>query len=693
VEIKLYKLNWRGWWQKGSEDLTSYLSSRHRSEIKKDTVKVVKGKGGWKLRIKYPQWGRYLIRARDLEQGHATGRIVYIDWPGWAGRGQKDMPGGATVLSFTADKAEYKVGETVILTIPTSKKGRGLVSIESGSRTIQTHWINASQKQTKFQFTATEEMTPNVYANVTLIQPHMQAENDLPIRLYGVIPIKVFDPQTRLKPLIESKDVFEPLAKSEIIVKEEQGRPMTYTLAVVDEGLLDLTRFKTPDLWEHFYRREALGVRTWDVYEYVVGAYGGNLERLLSIGGDGAEEPKAQSKANRFPPVVRFIGPVNLKKGARNRHVIDMPQYVGSVRVMVVAGRQGAYGTAEKAVPVRKPLMILATLPRVLGPQEEVELPVSVFALEKKIKKVKVSVGTNRMVKVFDQMIKEVILKEPGDTVINFKIMAGQATGIARVDVTARGGGERVAQKIEIDVRNPNQAVVDVYEKILEANKKWLVNFAFPGIPGTNRAVLEVSRIPPLNLEGRLDYLIRYPHGCVEQTISSAFPQLCLNKLVDLDDAQKQRVENNITTGITRISTFQNAGGGFGYWPNDSRGNEWSTNYAGHFLLEAKRLGYALPRGIKSQWIKYQRSMARSWSDRGTRSDLMQAYRLYTLALAKSAEMGAMNRLREIKNLSNTARWRLAAAYELSGQSQAAQAVIRNAIQRAFKYLRIGHTG
>src|SRR5690606_3075615 len=215
--------------------------------------------------------------------------------------------------------------------------------------------------------------------------------NDLPIRMYGVIPLAVEDQRTILQPVIGLPAVLRPEASARITVSEEHGRPMTYTVAIVDEGLLALTRFDTPDPHRAFYAREALGVKTWDLYDQVLGAWGGDLERILSIGGDAdAERNIYPAKANRFESVVRFLGPFTLPAGAKNTHEFTLPQYVGSVRAMVVAGQEKAYGFAEKAVPVKKPLMLLASAPRIVGPQETFQVPLTVFSMEKGIRDVTV---------------------------------------------------------------------------------------------------------------------------------------------------------------------------------------------------------------------------------------------------------------------------------------------------------------
>jgi len=128
--------------------------------------------------------------------GHSTGKIIYVDWPGWAGRPMRDNPEAASMLTFNSDKQKYTVGETAEITVPTGGKGLALFTVESGSHILLKVWLNVTGKEIRHKFVVTPEMSPNVYACVTLIQPHANSENDMPMRLYGVIPIFVEDPQT-----------------------------------------------------------------------------------------------------------------------------------------------------------------------------------------------------------------------------------------------------------------------------------------------------------------------------------------------------------------------------------------------------------------------------------------------------------------------------------------------------------------
>lgn len=679
IEIEFYKVEWKWWWDKSEDNLTNYNSAEYNRTVQRDTIITTNGTGNWTLRLNYPNWGRYILKATDLASGHSTGKVFYMDWPGWAGRAQKDMGSSATMLSFTSDKEKYIVGEEAVLTIPMGKNGRALISLESGTKVLKTYWLEGKEGETLFHIPVTPDMAPNVYVNVTLLQPHAQTVNDLPIRMYGVIPIQVENPNTHLNPIIKMNDVLRPLENVNITVKEEHGKAMTYTIAVVDEGLLDLTRFKTPDPWNAFYAREAHGVKTWDMFDEVIGAWGAKLERILAIGGDeGINKPKEGNKANRFKPVVKFMGPFHLQNGETQSHKFMMPQYVGAVRTMVIAGEDAAYGFAEKSTPVRKPLMVLATLPRVLAPGESVDLPVTLFAMENNIKDVKVEIKANNLFTVEGENTKSIKFSEPGDEVLNFKLKVKDAIGVAQVKIIATSGKERTETSVELNVRNPNPRVVEVIDTILEAGQSWKPNYKTVGIAGTNSMMLETSTIPSLNLGKRLNELIHYPYGCVEQTTSSVFPQLYLSDLLDLPPAKKAEIEKHIKSGIERLKLFQLPSGALSYWPGENEVNEWGTNYAGHFMIEAELKGFSIPQGFLEQWKKYQRNKASTWSSSNDETAVTQAYRLYTLALGKSPDLGSMNRMKETKNLPPLALWKLAASYQLAGQPEVANQLTTN---------------
>jgi len=672
----IYRLGWRWWWDNSRNRLSQYNTSNYKKAV--TTFDVVSRADGASFDFKPKEWGRYLIRICDTESGHCSGKITYAGYP----YGSDDGNDYATMLSLSADKEEYKTGEEIKITFPSAAAGRALVSIENGAKVLQTYWVNTEANQTAFSFYAEPNMSPTIYANVTYIQPHANVENDLPIRMYGIVPINVYDANTRLSPEIATADSFQPEEKVSIQISEKDGRAMTYTLAIVDEGLLDLTRFKTPNLWEEFYAREALGVKSWDIYDYVMGSFGGQIEKIVSIGGDEELNPDdKKNKANRFEPVVQHFGPYYLKPGNKKTHEFVMPNYIGSVRVMAVAAHEGAYGSTEVTKPVKKPLMLLTTLPRVLSPTESMQVPVSIFAMENKIKKVKVTIEDKAGIVRFPKGNSQTItFSEIGEKMAYFDMEVTDKIGVSEFNITAESAGQRASQQIEIQIDNPNEFISEVEGDILNAGANWSHTISAIGMPGTNDAVLEVSNVPPLNLDKRLKYLLRYPHGCLEQTVSAAFPLLYLDRFVTLSEEQKKDRKYYIDEAIGKLSSFAKSNGAFAYWPG-SYINYWANSYAGNFIIEAQKLGFAVPKSLLSKWLTYQKNSVNQYqlnSENYGNNNLTQAYRLYTLAIAGQPALGAMNRLRQIKTLDQTSNWRLAAAYAAANRPEVAKDILKN---------------
>lgn len=680
LKVKVFKIEWRWWWNRGYDNLSRYENATVHRPFKELTVTTgADGKGNFNINIPDDDGGRFLIRVFDEVSGHATGRTAYF-YRNWWRRPASGDTESSKILIFASDKEKYKLGENAVVTFPSDKGGRALLSIENGSEVLATQWIETSAKETTASIPITPEMAPNAYINISLLQPHGQVPNDLPIRLYGVVPILVENPATFLDPRLQMPDVLEPEKTFKVLVSEANNKPMTYTIAMVDDGLLDLTRFKTPDIHSSFYARQALGVKTFDIFDDVMGAYSVSVDNIYAIGGGGIAEGAKNRKAQRFKPVVTYLGPFYLEAGKKASHEIKMPNYVGSVRTMLIAGNtKSAYGNVEKTTPVRKPLMVLTSIPRKLSPGETVTIPVTVFAMEKKVKNVKVSIDAGKALVPIGATSKNITFNAIGEQIVNFDFKVNPTKAFQTIKVTASGAGENASSETEIDVENPNPITTKSSLYTINENLSQIIDFSTFGTSGTNSAFIEFSSLPPMDFSKRMEYLVRYPHGCVEQTTSAAFPQLYLADVMDITFDKKKEIEKNIKGAIKKLNDFQAPNGGLSYWPGYGYADDWGSSYAGHFLLEAKQKGYELPLTFLSNWLHYQKSASKQWSNKTTRynDDISQAYRLYTLALAQQPELAAMNRLRETKNLSNEAKWRLAAAYALVGKKEIAKGLTK----------------
>ena len=656
IEYVVYKTGWNWWWDNPGGELDSYVNGKSVTRIASGTLTSGAQDASFNLRVNYPEWGRYLILAKDRTSGHVSGTFVTLDWPEYRGRAGRQDPEALTMLTFSTDKPSYQVGEKATVYIPAAKGGQALVSLENAGGVLQREWVSLSDKDTPYQFTIEPGMAPNIYVHVTLLQPYGATQNDLPLRMYGVQRVKVENPASHLEPVITLPQVLHPDEEFTVKVAEKSGKPMTYTLAIVDEGLLDLTAFKTPNPWDYMYRSEALGVKTWDLYDQVVGAFSGKFSPIASIGGDQDNVVSAR-KDNRFNPVVLFLQPRTADKGG-DVLKLKLPTYVGSVRVMVVAGHEGAFGSAEKTVPVQNPLMVVTTLPRVLGIDEQCQIPVNVFAMEDGVKEANVSVKVDGPVKLEGAASQKLSFAAKGDRLVKFALRATGEEGVAHITVEAAGSGHKASETIALTVQNPQPEIVKVTRFTLK--------------PGESRSVesglLQLAGFPGPDAHAWYVNMRDYRYECGEQLSSRGLTLVSLLPLLPDEDAENARLL--IPSLINKLYARQNADGGFAYW-SGGKSDTWVSSMAGHFLTEASKAGFEVNSGVVKNWKAYQKKMSQVFRVAGDNffSNLDEAYRLYTMALASDAQVSGMNRLKEAGKIGDRARYMLAGAYALSGKA------------------------
>ena len=665
LHAEVYHVDWDWWWN-ASGEIASYMAGRSKELLYEKTFSTSGGKGSFSYDWEDAPNGLYYIRVTDTRGGHATSMLVEVNESE-----ATDASEGSTQLNMLIDKDKYAVGETARITIPSAAGTSALVSIEKGGKILSTRRVDCFAGSTEIRIPVTKEMMPNAYASISLIQPHGNVHNDAPIRLYGVQNINVEDPSSHLNPVLDIPAETKPESTLKFQVKEESGRAMSYIVALVDEGLLSLTGFKTPDAWSSFYAKEALRVRTWDEYDSVIGAYGGHIEQLFAIGGDQESNgPLKRQGADRFKPVVAYLGPFDLKAGKTASHSVEVPQYIGSLRAMIIATDGKAQGSASKDVAVTQPVMVQATLPRTLSIGETIRIPATVITLKDGVGNVKLDIQTDDLMTVQGPSTLDVNVPNAGQQVEYFEVKVGEQTGIGHVTVTAKSGSDKSVSRVEIDVLNPNPPVTRAQSFLLDAGKSKDATAELFGLPGTNSVNVELSSIPAIDLGRRLKYLIEYPYGCVEQTVSAAFPQLYLTQVMDCDEHVVKRSTYNVTAAINRLHSYRRPDGSLSYWPGSSSSSSFGTAYALHFLQEAENQGYAVPADLKAGLVRY---LTNSVVNDKKEGEFVRAYGLYALATAGKPQRSAMNLLREqAKKMPRSAVWMLAAAFASDGKKQVA---------------------
>ena len=616
------------------------------------------------------KWGNYLFVVNDRQGGNMFAKVISFDW----GYGHSSSGSGAPAqLSMKATADSYQVGEKIVVTFPANDKAKALVTVEANDRVLQTQLVENLGQEGKVEITATEEMIPNVYVYVALIQPH-DANNDMPIRLYGVVPVKVENKKLQLQPNIQVPETANTKKQLDVKVSESAGQAMTYTLAVVDEGILGLTNFSTPNPYGYFNSKQALSVRTWDNYASIVDAFSGELGSVYAIGGDGVLNQEI-TLDKRFKAYAVTLGPFELKAGQTNTHSFEVPQCSGALRFMVVAKGNGkAFGSAEKRMTVVDPINLYPSAPRVVAPGDELSLKVQVQAPTMKNKTLQVKFD-NKNLEPVGALPTTVQIDGNGEGMIVVKTNIPKTLGNAEMKVSVTGDGYTAESLTEMPIRMPYAERRNTITKEIEAGQTVTVPFNLAGMAGTQQGNITVSSLLPVDLFGRIDYLMDYPHGCLEQMTSKAFPQLYLNYFIELNDQEKDDMRNNIDMAITNLKSYQKSDNSMTNWVGGRYVDPWTEIYALHFLVEANKQGYNVPQYFIDGLLSYQANRAKQWKNNPDykQGETIQAYRLFVLALADKAEMGAMNRFKEIEMNFDLTKALAAGAFALTGKTNIAQ--------------------
>ena len=670
LEYALYKMDSYWWWSSEDEwSLQRYASGTYKAPVQGGNL-TCSGTTSVTINIPDEKWGNYLLVVNDRQGGNMFAKVISFDW----GYGHSSSESGAPAqLSMKTTADSYQVGDKIVVTFPANDQAKALVTVEANDRVLQTLLVENLGSEGKVEITATEEMIPNVYVYVALIQPH-DANNEMPIRLYGVVPVKVENKKLQLQPNIQVPETANTKKQLEVKVSEGAGQAMTYTLAVVDEGILGLTNFSTPNPYGYFNSKQALSVRTWDNYANIVDAFSGELGSVYAIGGDGILNQEI-TLDKRFKAYAVTLGPFELKAGQTNTHSFEVPQCSGALRFMVVAKGNGkAFGSAEKRMTVVDPINLYPSAPRVVAPGDELSLKVQVQAPTMKNKTLQVKFD-NKNLEPVGALPTTVQIDGNGEGLIVVKTNIPKTLGNAEMKVSVTGDGYTAESLTEMPIRMPYAERRNTITKEIEAGQTVTVPFNLAGMASTQQGNITVSSLLPVDLFGRIDYLMDYPHGCLEQMTSKAFPQLYLNYFIELSDKEKDDMRNNIDMAITNLKSYQKSDNSMTNWVGGRYTDPWTEIYALHFLVEANKQGYNVPQYFLDGLLGYQANRAKQWKNNPDykQGETIQAYRLFVLALAGKAEMGAMNRFKELEMNYDLTKALTAGAFALTGKTNIAQ--------------------
>lgn len=588
-------------------------------------------------------------------------------------------------IDIELDKEKYNIGDKANILLKAPFTGKILVTLET-DKVIDHFYIETDKRAASFPLEIKEEYLPNVFISATLFRAH--EVSDIPLTVaHGYASIKVENPDYKMPVSIEAVEKSRSNTKQTIKIKAKPNSALT--IAVVDEGILQVAGYATPDPYSFYYQRRALQVQTSNVYPYLFREIG--MVRSTT-GGDAGEMEKRLNpmQNNRVKLVSYWSSIIETDSKGEAIYTINVPQFSGDLRIMAVGYNGQVFGSAQKNMKVADPLVVSVALPRFLSPGDKVDVPVMLTNTTNKAIKCKASLSVTGPLKVVSENSKSVSIEANRETEVLFQLDALNVLGEASVTLEANAMGEEFVNKTDINVRPASPLQKRSGCGQIQAGKTAKIpvdvqNFIESSIMGK----LIISKNPLVQYSKSLDYLVRYPYGCIEQTVSSAFPQLYFGDLIGTlysNDKAKEDALRNVQAALDRIKLMQLYNGGLTYWPGGGTECWWGSVYAAHFSLEARKAGFEVDDAFLNPLLKYLKKNLEkkelityffNFTQRKQIAPHEAIYSLYVLSLAGEKPTALLNYYRSrTEQLSLDCKYMLAAAYALTGDLKKAREVV-----------------
>lgn len=629
-----------------------------------------------------PVPGEYILTVADPHSGASVSTWVSYRLEGdtsstWSMEAQHRLG-----LSF--DKGSYRPGDTAELTIRSPFPGKALITLDR-DRVLTTYQVEVEKQTGVLRIPVTDAFRPNIHCAVTLIKPVIDGDLQGAWRANGSIPLRMDPELIRMPVEIVAAGQARPNSPLEVSVRIPENTSAEIILAAVDEGVCMLTDFQTPDPVSFFFAERKSTVLQHDLYALLMPEIpdSGISGSFSHTGGDKGILLKGRLnpvKSRRYQPLALWMPGLRPDTGGVARATIELPMFTGSLRLMAVAIASNRFGSARANTEVRSELTVMPHLPRFLAPGDRALFQLELINRSDEGGEVFAEVRASGPLLVGEgsgSLAGKVTLRRPlpaGESMmIPLNLVAEEEAGLGVLDVVVRQGGEEHVERIELPVRPPAAAETVFGTVRIEPGTEARIPLEFPWMPGTAEQSVFFSGLPGVELQGGLDYLLKYPYGCLEQTVSASLPLLSLRSL--LEGRGRSLAAGDVAPlvkgGVSRILSMQLANGGFAWWPHTRNETVEGSVYAVHFLVEARKSGYSVPSDQYEKALNYLRSQlgrtqVRS-GEAGWRSDWEQrAYICHVLALAGQPDEGWMTRLAE-RELTADGQAHLALAFAAAG--------------------------
>ena len=679
LDVDVYQIIYNSVRRRGNDGRYHWVSDRSDELV--DSFQIIPTENRT-ITYRPGDYGRYKIKVSSPDQNVSSTITFYASGWGYSPWSMENPDR----IEIELDRKLYRVKDKAKILIKSPFPGKLLLTILR-EKVFDYRIVNMPENTATIEIPIKAEYKPNVYISATVIKSLDDFDGESPMRAFGISPLMVDSTDRKLQIEITSPDETQPGKTVNLSLKVKNKKGVSYlALSAVDEGILQLTDFKTPDPFNFFYGKKRLNAEYYDIFSYILP----DLKKLASTPAGGGYDDERRKHltpvgVKRVEPVSLWSGILKTDTNGKANISFEMPEFQGRLRIMAVGVNESYVGNSDVDMFVRDRIILKPTVPRFLTSLDEFTIPVSVFNMTDNDGTFEVKLAVDGDVKILDDAVRHIDIDNKKEKTVFFNMKVGNTIGAAAFHFTASNSTDKTSSLVNLPIR-PSSPVITITDSVtISDGKPADIEFPQNFVEGTEGVKLIISAFPQIQFSKSLQYLLRYPHGCIEQTTSRVFPLLYfenLAKVVEPELFEENTAWYFVEEGISRIVSMQRYNGTFSYWPNGRSTNNWGSVYAAHFLVEARKAGYNVPDSAYEDTIKWLNGFVKNRLDSEYQMS-RQVYACLVLSLAGKPPKSSINYFKDSKldDLSVSAQFQLAHCYVLMGDEKTAKELLPADIQ------------
>ena len=598
LQLRLFREDRQWYWR--YDDGRGWASGYNEQEDLAEARNIpLPARGKIALRVGY---GRYRIEVLDPDTGQAA---RYRFYAGWGAQDADDVGNRPDRVALKLEGAPFKGGDVARLTVTPPHDGQALITVES-DRVLWSKRVGVKTAGTMIEIPVDAGWNRHdLYIGVVAFRPGSQGDRVTPSRALGLMHLPLARDARKLKLALSAPVKTTPEQSVPVKVKltDAAGKPVggakaIVTLSAVDVGILNITRYATPDPVNYFFGKHRYDADVQDLYGKLIERMDGNVAKQR-FGGDAAKRD-TQSLPRKVKLVDLFSGPVVLDANGEATIPLALPDFNGTLRLMAVASSADSYASNAAEMTVAAPIVAELAMPRFIAPGDSATIALDVTNLSGAPQQVSVKIEAGAPLKI-NGSAAPVTLADKQKTVLRFSAEATDAYGLAPIKLTVTAGNIKLVREAALQVQPVTPLLREARRLRIDANGSIKLDptLAAGLWAGSAAVTLTLSSKPPIDVRDAVQGLLMYPYGCLEQTTSSAYPLVFIDEAgaaaFGMKPLSREERARRLDVAFGRLAGMQQAQGGFGLWTAGSPYEAWLSAYVTGFLQDAKSAGFAVP--------------------------------------------------------------------------------------------------